>query len=73
MTISRPANVNPMQWNEAVAQARQVCARVFRSGGAPSDALTSFGLTAASAPTSDWSRTVDLIAQSLCRTIRKAA
>ena len=73
MTIDRPAHVNPMQWNEAVAQARQACARVFRNGGTPKDALTSFGLDADAPVTTDWSRAVDRIAQTLCRTIRRAA
>ena len=73
MTISRPQHINPMQWNEAVAQARQNCARIFRNGGAPKDALASFGLTAESAAGRDWSKAVDAIAQTLCRTVRKAA
>ena len=73
MTIMRPANVNPMQWNEAVAQARQACARVFRNGGAPRDALASFGLAEDSLPSGDWSKAVDTIARTLCRTLRRAA
>ena len=73
MTIMRPAHINPMQWNEAVAQARQACARVFRNGGAPKDALASFGLTGNGLPSSDWSKAVDTIARTLCRTVRKAA
>ena len=73
MTISRPAHINPVQWNEAVAHARQACARVFRNGGAPKDALAAFGLTRDGAPGGDWSKAVDTIAQTLCRTIREAA
>ena len=73
MTFQRPAHVNPMQWNEAVAHARQACARVFRNGGAPKDALASFGLNDGGAPAGDWSKAVDAIAQTLCLTTRKAA
>ena len=73
MTITRPAHINPLQWNEGVAHARQACARVFRNGGSPQDALVAFGLGNDCAGTGDWSKAVDKIAQSLCRTIRKAA
>ena len=73
MTIPRPQHINPLQWNEAVAHARQACARIFRNGGAPQDALTSFGLAADGVSGADWSKTVDMIARTLCRTIRQAA
>ena len=74
MTLSRPRHINPMQWNDAVAQARQGCARVFRNGGAPQDALAAFGLGAGTGATGrDWSRTVEQIAQALCRTVRRVA
>lgn len=73
MTMSRPQHINPLQWNEAVAMARQGCARVFRNGGAPRDALAAFGLKSDSATTGDWSKIVDTIANSLCHTMRRAA
>ena len=73
MTLSRPQHINPLQWNEAVAMARQGCARVFRNGGAPQDALASFGLKTDGAAASDWSKTVDTIANALCQTMRRAA
>ncbi len=73
MTMSRPQHINPLQWNEAVAMARQGCARVFRNGGAPRDALASFGLKADGATTADWSKIVDTIAHALCQTMRRAA
>ena len=37
-------HVNPLQWHQAVGVARQSCARFFRDGGAPADALLAFGL-----------------------------
>ena len=39
-------HVNPLQWHQAVGVARQSCARFFRDGGAPADALLAFGLSA---------------------------
>ena len=39
-------HVNPLQWHQAVGIARQSCARFFRDGGAPADALLAFGLSA---------------------------
>lgn len=61
-----PVNINPIQWNQAVGIARQSCARIFRDGGRPEDALAAFGLTGNSSAT-DWGRAVEDIAQVLCR------
>ena len=71
--IGRPQHINPVQWNEAVALARQACARVFRNGGTPKDALATFGLAGDGMGLGDWSKAVDRAALSLCRTIRQAA
>jgi len=62
MTANR---INPQQWNHAISVARQSCARVFRDGGAPADALEAFGLAGDNA-VSDWSAAVEMIAQALC-------
>jgi len=65
-------NINPLQWHSAIGVARQICARVFRDGGTPADAVTAFGLTHAEA--TSWSKAVDMIAERLClREIRSAA
>jgi hypothetical protein len=58
-----PNHFNSAQWIQALGYSRQSCARVFRDGGTPADALQAFGLDAEQA---DWSRTVDLIATALC-------
>lgn len=69
-----PDHINPLQWNQSVGIARQSCARVFRDGGSPADALSAFGLSASGLDNLDWSRAVDQIAQSLCRQpLRRAA
>jgi hypothetical protein len=68
-----PNNVNPVQWQQSVGYARSVCARVFRDGGQPADALAAFGLDQ-SADTNDWSVIVDRIATQMCKApSRKAA
>jgi hypothetical protein len=58
-----PTFSNPLQWQQNVGYARDVCARVFRDGGAPEDALRAFGLSAEDAPS--WSAAVDRIAAAL--------
>ena len=68
-----PNNVNPVQWQQSVGYARSVCARVFRDGGNPADAMAAFGLNADNAPT-DWATVVDRIATQISKApARKAA
>lgn len=68
-----PRHINSVQWQQAMGYARQACARIFRDGGSPADALGAFGLGSAD-PAADWSIAVDRVAQSLCVTgLRKAA
>lgn len=65
-------HINPMQWNQAVGFARQSCARIFRDGGTPADALAAFGITSSS--NADWVKAVDLVAEALCaEPMRRAA
>jgi hypothetical protein len=63
---SPPDHVNPVQWQQAQGVARQTCARFFRDGGTPEDALNAFGLSGDETVALDWSRAVDSIAQTLC-------
>ncbi|MDX2202673.1 MAG: hypothetical protein NW223_07980 [Hyphomicrobiaceae bacterium] len=66
-----PRYVNPVQYAQALGYARSVCARIFRDGGSPADALNAFRLDADG---TDWATAVDRIAQSLCASqMRKAA
>lgn len=68
-----PRHINPQQWQQSLGQARAVCARIFRDGGRPVDALRAFGLAAPDSMI-DWSVAVDRIAQALCAPpLRKAA
>lgn len=69
-----PDYVNQMQWHQTLGFARQVCARVFRDGGAPADALKAFGLGShADCVGSDWSKAVELIAEVMCAPTQKRA
>ncbi len=61
---STPSHLNSMQWQQALAVSRDVCARVFRDGGTPKEALASFGL--AVAQNVNWDRAVDMIAEEIC-------
>jgi len=65
-----PRHINPVQWSQAIGYARQACARIFRDGGGPSDAVGAFGLPEAAA---DWSTAVERIAQALCAPARRQA
>jgi len=63
---------NSCEWDHAQGVARQVCARVFRDGGAPSDALEAFGLAHVDMHGS-WREAVDRIAGALCQAQPSAA
>ncbi|HVJ76710.1 MAG TPA: hypothetical protein VM620_02665 [Hyphomicrobium sp.] len=72
MTPSVPDHLSPIQWHQAVAVSRQECARIFRDGGAPEDALASFGLSTDDHLT--WERAVDQIAAEICaHPVKRAA
>ncbi len=72
-----PSHPNPAQWQQALGYSRQACARVFRDGGSPEDALDAFGLSSLNEDgNQDWSRAVEHIADALCANnsdIHKAA
>ncbi len=53
--------------------ARQSCARFFRDGGTPADALVAFGLAADEHIPGDWGKAVDAIAEVLCLAPAKRA
>jgi hypothetical protein len=72
-TAFQPAHVNVAQWHQAVGYARAACARIFRDGGTPADALSAFGIEAP-ATAVGWSKAVERIAEMLCATpARRAA
>jgi hypothetical protein len=74
LNSQHPRHINPVQWQQSLGLARQSCARVFREGGLPADALVAFGLSAQARQGSDWPRAVELIAEHLCAPpLRRAA
>ena len=69
-----PRHVSPMQWHQAVGYARQSCARFFRDGGTPLDAMRAFDVCETDRGANDWGKAVELIAEVLCaQTIKRAA
>lgn len=71
-----PEYINPLQWHEAMGIARQSCARVFRDGGSPGDALKAFGLgsDARAMSAMSWDKAVARVAELLCaKPLRQAA
>jgi hypothetical protein len=62
-----PAHTHALQWHHAQSIARQTCARVFRDGGQPADALQAFNLKLTETQKLGWGRAVELITDSLCQ------
>ena len=68
-----PAHISPTQWTQAMGIARQVCARIFRDGGAPGDAVVLFGLAPADTALT-WDTAVERVATEICaEPMRRAA
>jgi hypothetical protein len=59
-----PRHVRPQQWREAIDVARETCARFFRDGRSPADAVRAFGLVPSEA--AGWSGAVNAIAEAVC-------
>jgi hypothetical protein len=69
-----PDNINPLKWHQAMGVARQSCARFFRDGARPADAMRAFGVGRDAAASADWAKAVEAIARGLCaQPERKAA
>jgi hypothetical protein len=63
-----------MQWHQAVGYARQSCARIFRDGGNPMDAMRAFDVCNDERAANDWGKAVEVIAEVLCaQTVKRAA
>jgi hypothetical protein len=63
-TALEPRNVHPRQWRQAIDVARETCARFFRDGRAPADAVRAHGLAPSDA--AGWAHAVNLIAELHC-------
>ena len=68
-----PTNINSLQWHQALGYSRQACARFFRDGRKPADALIAFGVGARAGEELDWAKAVDVIAEALCSSPQRRA
>jgi hypothetical protein len=69
-----PDHINPLQWHQALGIARQSCARFFRDGGSPADAMRAFGVRPNGQSDVDWAKAVEAVAHVLCAApLRSAA
>jgi hypothetical protein len=67
-----PIARDPSEWHQAVGVARNVCARIFRDGGNPADAVRTFGLEPGTV--TDWAAAVERVAQAMCQQqVKRAA
>ena len=64
--VLEPRHVRPRQWRQAVDVARETCARFFRDGRSPADAMRAFGFAPSGA--ADWAQAVNLLAELHCAT-----
>ncbi|MEZ5854318.1 MAG: hypothetical protein R3D67_06035 [Hyphomicrobiaceae bacterium] len=72
MRETAPTYIDPAAWQQAIGLSRQICARIFRDGGTPSQALEAVGLPARAEL--NWDKAVELVAEAMSHTqIRRAA
>lgn len=64
-----PANINPVQWSQAVGLARQAAARVYREGGSAREAAESFGVKVGKAQDFSWDRAIEMMAERVCGSV----
>lgn len=72
--VTRPENINPQEWEQALTQARSICMRLFKKGGTPLDALKAYGIHhICSHP--NWGVAIETIAYANCseQLFKKAA
>jgi hypothetical protein len=69
MIMQCPANINPVQWSQAVGLARQAAARVYRNGGSAREAAESFGVRLENAPETSWDRAIEMMAERVCGSV----
>jgi hypothetical protein len=63
-TVLEPQHVHPRQWHQAIALAREVCARYFVDGRSPADAVRAHGL--AFPENAGWAYAVNMLAELNC-------
>ena len=63
-TALEPRHVRPQQWRQAIDVARETCARFFRDGRSPADAMRAHGFIPSGAV--GWAQAVNLLAELHC-------
>jgi hypothetical protein len=63
-TILEPRHVRPQQWRQAIDVSRETCARFFRGGRSPADAVRAYGIPASGSAT--WVHAINVIAEIHC-------
>lgn len=66
VSSDKQANLNPVQWNQALGMARKLCADIFQEGGGPQDAVRVFGKASAADAATHWGHAINLIAFAVC-------
>lgn len=69
--MSRPLNVNPVEWELSLAMARSICADFFKKGGRAVDALNAYGMSLDE--TANWQTAIECIALAHCQNLSRAA
>lgn len=72
--MTRPNNINPLEWEQGLAIARSICAEFFKQGRKPEDALNAYGIYHISSHP-NWQVAIDTIAYIKCShgTVKYAA
>ena len=72
--MTRPDNINPVEWEQSLVLARSVCAEFFKKGGKPKDVLNAYGIYHISSHP-NWQVAIDNIAYLKCahRGLKNAA
>jgi len=63
--MTRPNNINPVEWEQGLVIARSICAEFFKNGGKPIDALKAYGIYHISSHP-NWQVAIDNIAYVKC-------
>ncbi len=63
--MSAPRGCPPVQWEQAIGLARHTCAKVYRDGGSPAEALFSAG--ADNSADASWDTAIRALARQFCQ------
>ncbi len=64
--MSRPANINHVEWELALSLGRSICADFFKKGGTARDALSAYGVIPRG-ELANWKVAIETIAVAHCQ------